>query len=160
MTAAILVGKGGVPVTILPHMANRLGLVAGATGTGKTVTLQRLAESFSRIGVPVLLDKVEQVVRLIRSKGVGVYFVTQRPSDVPDDVLGQLGNRVQHALHAFTPIQCRPVHRQPDRPVRGAGHSRLADWRAPKVKPSRSAWCLGFFASNARSLDHSRPPDQ
>ncbi|MCZ2344080.1 MAG: DUF853 domain-containing protein [Bacteroidales bacterium] len=50
-----------------------------------------------------LLDKVEQVVRLIRSKGVGIYFVTQNPRDVPDKVLGQLGNRVQHALRAFTP---------------------------------------------------------
>jgi DNA helicase HerA-like ATPase len=50
-----------------------------------------------------LLEKVEQVVRLIRSKGVGVYFVTQNPLDVPAAVLGQLGNRVQHALRAFTP---------------------------------------------------------
>jgi DNA helicase HerA-like ATPase len=50
-----------------------------------------------------LLDKVEQVVRLVRSKGVGVYFVTQNPVDVPDKVLAQLGNRVQHALRAFTP---------------------------------------------------------
>jgi uncharacterized protein len=50
-----------------------------------------------------LVDKIEQVVRLIRSKGVGVYFVTQNPADVPDKVLGQLGNRVQHALRAFTP---------------------------------------------------------
>ncbi len=49
-----------------------------------------------------LVDKVEQVARLIRSKGVGVYFVTQNPADVPEDVLGQLGNRVQHALRAFT----------------------------------------------------------
>ena len=49
-----------------------------------------------------LVDKVEQVARLIRSKGVGIYFVTQRPSDVPEDVLGQLGNRIQHALRAFT----------------------------------------------------------
>jgi DNA helicase HerA-like ATPase len=49
-----------------------------------------------------LLDKVEQLVRLIRSKGVGVYFVTQNPIDVPDTVLGQLGNRVQHALRAYT----------------------------------------------------------
>ncbi|MGB1235864.1 MAG: helicase HerA-like domain-containing protein, partial [Planktomarina sp.] len=49
-----------------------------------------------------LIDKVEQVARLIRSKGVGVYFVTQNPADVPDDILGQLGNRVQHALRAFT----------------------------------------------------------
>ncbi len=50
-----------------------------------------------------LVDKVEQVARLIRSKGVGVYFITQNPADVPDDVLGQLGNRVQHALRAYTP---------------------------------------------------------
>lgn len=50
-----------------------------------------------------LLDKVEQVVRLIRSKGVGIYFVSQSPGDIPQDVLGQLGNRVQHALRAFTP---------------------------------------------------------
>ncbi|GLQ34435.1 hypothetical protein GCM10007939_07180 [Amylibacter marinus] len=50
-----------------------------------------------------LIDKVEQVARLIRSKGVGVYFVTQNPADVPDDILGQLGNRIQHALRAFTP---------------------------------------------------------
>ncbi len=54
-------------------------------------------------GAPkVLLDKVEQVVRLIRSKGVGVYFVTQNPTDIPDGVLGQLGNRIQHALRAYT----------------------------------------------------------
>ncbi len=50
-----------------------------------------------------LLEKIEQVVRLVRSKGVGVYFVTQNPLDIPDRVLGQLGNRVQHALRAFTP---------------------------------------------------------
>ena len=50
-----------------------------------------------------LVDKIEQVVRLIRSKGVGVYFVTQSPTDIPEEILGQLGNRVQHALRAFTP---------------------------------------------------------
>jgi hypothetical protein len=58
---------------------------------------------------PVLLDKVEQVVRLIRSKGVGVYFVTQNPLDIPEKVLGQLGNRVQHALRAFTPRDQKAV---------------------------------------------------
>ncbi|MFA7457648.1 MAG: helicase HerA-like domain-containing protein, partial [Micavibrio sp.] len=52
-----------------------------------------------------LLEKIEQVVRLIRSKGVGIYFITQNPQDIPDSVLGQLGNRVQHALRAFTPAQ-------------------------------------------------------
>jgi DNA helicase HerA-like ATPase len=56
-----------------------------------------------------LLDKIEQVVRLIRSKGVGVYFVTQNPLDVPESVLGQLGNRVQHALRAFTPRDQKAV---------------------------------------------------
>ncbi|HPA90709.1 MAG TPA: DUF853 domain-containing protein [Quisquiliibacterium sp.] len=56
-----------------------------------------------------LLEKVEQVVRLIRSKGVGVYFVTQNPLDVPDTVLGQLGNRIQHALRAFTPRDQKAV---------------------------------------------------
>jgi DNA helicase HerA-like ATPase len=58
---------------------------------------------------PALLEKIEQVVRLIRSKGVGVYFVTQNPLDVPDTVLGQLGNRVQHALRAFTPRDQKAV---------------------------------------------------
>jgi DNA helicase HerA-like ATPase len=56
-----------------------------------------------------LLDKIEQVVRLIRSKGVGVFFVTQNPLDIPDIVLGQLGNRVQHALRAFTPRDQKAV---------------------------------------------------
>jgi DNA helicase HerA-like ATPase len=56
-----------------------------------------------------LTDKVEQVVRLIRSKGVGVFFVTQNPLDVPEKILGQLGNRVQHALRAFTPRDQKAV---------------------------------------------------
>jgi len=58
---------------------------------------------------PALIEKIEQVVRLIRSKGVGVYFVTQSPSDIPESVLGQLGNRVQHALRAFTPHDQKAV---------------------------------------------------
>jgi DNA helicase HerA-like ATPase len=57
----------------------------------------------------VLLERIEQVVRLIRSKGVGVYFVTQNPLDIPETVLGQLGNRVQHALRAFTPRDQKAV---------------------------------------------------
>ena len=56
-----------------------------------------------------LVDKIEQVVRLIRSKGVGVYFVTQSPTDIPEEILGQLGNRVQHALRAFTPKDQKAV---------------------------------------------------
>ena len=58
---------------------------------------------------PALLQKIEQVVRLIRSKGVGVYFVTQNPRDVPESVLAQLGNRVQHALRAYTPMEQKAV---------------------------------------------------
>ena len=61
-------------------------------------------------GAPkALIEKVEQVVRLVRSKGVGVYFVTQNPLDVPETVLSQLGNRIQHALRAFTPRDQRAV---------------------------------------------------
>lgn len=56
-----------------------------------------------------LVDKIEQVVRLIRSKGVGVYFITQSPTDIPENILGQLGNRVQHALRAFTPKDQKAV---------------------------------------------------
>ncbi len=57
----------------------------------------------------VLVEKVEQLVKLIRSKGVGVYFITQNPQDIPDGVLAQLGNRVQHALRAFTPAETKAV---------------------------------------------------
>lgn len=56
-----------------------------------------------------LVDKLEQVIRLIRSKGVGIYFITQSPADIPDNILGQLGNRVQHALRAFTPKDQKDV---------------------------------------------------
>lgn len=56
-----------------------------------------------------LLQKIEQVVKLIRSKGVGIYFITQNPSDIPNDVLAQLGNKVQHALHAYTPAERKKV---------------------------------------------------
>lgn len=58
---------------------------------------------------PALLEKIEQVVRLIRSKGVGIYFSTQSPTDIPETILGQLGNRVQHALRAFTPKDQKAV---------------------------------------------------
>jgi DNA helicase HerA-like ATPase len=61
-----------------------------------------------------LLEKVEQVVRLIRSKGVGVYFVTQNPADIPETVLGQLGNRIQHALRAYTPVEQRGLRAAAD----------------------------------------------
>ena len=57
----------------------------------------------------LLMDKIEQVVKLIRSKGVGIYFVTQNPRDIPDGVLAQLGNKIQHALHAYTPADMKAV---------------------------------------------------
>ena len=63
---------------------------------------------------PVLLERIEQVVRLVRSKGVGVYFVTQNPRDIPDAVLGQLGNRVQHALRAYTPADQKDLRAAAD----------------------------------------------
>lgn len=56
-----------------------------------------------------LLQKIEQVVKLIRSKGVGIYFITQSPTDIPDEVLGQLGNRIQHALRAYTPAEQKSI---------------------------------------------------
>ena len=58
---------------------------------------------------PALRQRVEQVVRIIRSKGVGVYFCSQLPDDVPEDILGQMGNRIQHALRAFTPRDQKAV---------------------------------------------------
>lgn len=60
---------------------------------------------------PALVEKIEQVVRLIRSKGVGVFFITQHPSDIPDKVLNQLGNRIQHALRAFTPQEQEDINK-------------------------------------------------
>jgi hypothetical protein len=58
---------------------------------------------------PALISKIEQVVRLIRSKGIGVYFITQNPTDIPESILGQLGNRIQHALRAYTPKDQKAV---------------------------------------------------
>ena len=92
-----------------------------------------------------LLDKIEQVVRLIRSKGVGVYFVTQNPLDVPDKVLAQLGNRVQHALRAFTP--------RDQKAVRGRGRDvpRQSRSSTPRRSSPNSArarrWCRSSRAT-------------
>jgi DNA helicase HerA-like ATPase len=90
----------------------------------------------------VLVDKVEQVVRLIRSKGVGVYFVTQSPMDVPDDVLGQLGNRVQHALRAFTP--------RDQKAVRAAAQTFRTN---PKLDTETAITALGVGEALASTLD-------
>ena len=90
-----------------------------------------------------LLEKIEQVVRLIRSKGVGVFFVTQNPLDVPDTVLAQLGNRVQHALRAFTPRDQKAVkaaaetmRANPEVQHRGGDH-RARGRRRPHLVPRR-----------------------
>ena len=94
-----------------------------------------------------LLEKVEQVVRLIRSKGVGVYFVTQSPADVPEVVLGQLGNRVQHALRAFTPRDQKAVKTAADtlRPN-------------PKLDMSRAITELGVGEALVSLLDEKGSP--
>ena len=78
-----------------------------AVGASKApLAVDRMADSSAPKN---LMTAIEQVVRLIRSKGVGVYFITQNPLDVPDVVLGQLGNRAQHALRAFTPRDQKAV---------------------------------------------------
>ena len=96
----------------------------------------------------VLMEKIEQVVRLIRSKGVGVFFVTQNPSDVPDKVLGQLGNRVQHALRAFTPRDQKAVQAAADtfRPN-------------PQIKTAAALMELGVGEALVSCLDENGQPN-
>jgi len=94
-----------------------------------------------------LLEKVEQVVRLIRSKGVGVFFVTQNPLDVPESVLGQLGNRVQHALRAFTP--------KDQKAVRTAAETLRPN---PKIKAEQVITELGVGEALVSFLDEKGTP--
>ncbi|MEP6607483.1 MAG: helicase HerA-like domain-containing protein [Burkholderiaceae bacterium] len=94
-----------------------------------------------------LLEKVEQVVRLIRSKGVGVYFVTQNPLDIPDKVLGQLGNRVQHALRAFTP--------RDEKAVRSAAETMRAN---PKIDATKAILELAVGEALISFLDAKGTP--
>jgi uncharacterized protein len=96
----------------------------------------------------ILLDKIEQVVRLIRSKGVGVYFVTQNPRDVPDTVLGQLGNRVQHALRAFTP--------RDQKAIKAAAETMRAN---PKLDTEREITELGVGEGLISFLDEKGRPN-
>lgn len=99
-------------------------------------------------GAPaVLIEKVEKVVRLIRSKGVGIYFVTQNPLDLPDSVLGQLGNRVQHALRAFTP--------RDQKAVKAAAETFRAN---PKVNVTESISTLGVGQALVSFLDEKGMP--
>ena len=95
-----------------------------------------------------LLDKIEQVVRLIRSKGVGVYFVTQNPLDIPESVLGQLGNRVQHALRAFTP--------KDQKAVKSAAETMRAN---PKLKIEQVITELGVGEALVSLLDEKGRPN-
>jgi len=95
-----------------------------------------------------LLDKIEQVVRLVRSKGVGVYFVTQNPLDVPDAVLGQLSNRVQHALRAFTP--------RDQKAVKAAAETFRAN---PKLNTAEVITQLGVGEALISLLDSSGTPE-
>ncbi|MBP9901308.1 MAG: DUF853 family protein [Verrucomicrobia bacterium] len=96
---------------------------------------------------PALLEKIEQIVRLVRSKGVGVFFVTQNPRDVPDNVLGQLGNRVQHALRAFTPRDQKAVQAAAD------------TFRAnPKIKTAEVLMELGVGEALVSCLDENGQP--
>ncbi len=94
-----------------------------------------------------LLEKIEQVVRLIRSKGVGVYFVSQSPLDIPDNVLGQLGNRVQHALRAFTP--------RDQKAVKAAAETFRAN---PKLKVAEVITELGVGEALVSMLDEKGSP--
>ena len=96
---------------------------------------------------PALVDKIEQVIRLIRSKGVGVYFVTQLPTDIPDNILGQLGNRVQHALRAFTP--------KDQKAVRSAAQTFRAN---PSFKTEEAILELGTGEALVSFLDESGAP--
>jgi DNA helicase HerA-like ATPase len=96
---------------------------------------------------PALLEKVEQVVRLIRSKGVGVYFVTQNPLDIPEKVLGQLGNRVQHALRAFTP--------RDQKAVKSVADTMRAN---PKIDASKAITELGVGEALVSFLDARGTP--
>ena len=95
-----------------------------------------------------LLEKIEQVVRLIRSKGVGVYFVTQNPLDVPESVLGQLGNRVQHALRAFTP--------KDQKAVKSAAETMRPN---PKLKIEQAITELGVGEALVSLLDEKGRPN-
>ncbi|MDP1600143.1 helicase HerA-like domain-containing protein [Phenylobacterium sp.] len=94
-----------------------------------------------------LLEKVEQVVRLIRSKGVGVYFVTQNPADIPEAVLGQLGNRIQHALRAYTPTE--------QKGLKAASNSFRAN---PKFETAEAIQGLGVGEALVSVLDERGAP--
>jgi hypothetical protein len=134
----------------LPKSAIRTSRSWSSSST-RRISVRRSAEGAGR--------RVEQVVRLIRSKGVGVYFVTQNPLDVPETVLAQLGNRIQHALRAYTPREQKAVKTRPTR----SGRTRIST--APRPSPSSAPakrwfqyWKARAFRlwSKERSYDHRR----
>jgi DNA helicase HerA-like ATPase len=94
-----------------------------------------------------LLEKVEQVVRLVRSKGVGIYFVTQNPADIPETILGQLGNRIQHALRAYTPTE--------QKGLRAAAQSFRAN---PEFDTAEAIQALGVGEALVSVLDENGSP--
>ncbi len=94
-----------------------------------------------------LRDRVEQVVRIIRSKGVGVYFCSQFPDDVPDEILGQLGNRIQHALRAFTP--------RDQKAVRTAAETFVSN---PKLNVAKAISTLGVGEALVSTLQENGIP--
>ena len=98
-------GRGGMTTFLLWMLSELYDLLpeAGDPEKPKIVFFFDEAHLIFKDAPKSLLDKVEQIVRLIRSKGVGIYFITQQPSDIPDTVLSQLGNKLQHALRAYTP---------------------------------------------------------
>lgn len=106
LTADKLINNTRVYSTFLLWLMNKLFTVLPEVGDmdkPKLVFFFDEAHLLFNDAPKVLLEKIEQVVRLIRSKGVGIYFISQSPADIPDSVLGQLGNRIQHALRAYTP---------------------------------------------------------
>lgn len=103
-----LIGRPAMYATFLLYMMSELFETLPETGDAekpKMVFFFDEAHMLFNTAPRVLLEKVEQMVKLIRSKGVGIYFVTQSPKDIPDGVLAQLGNKIQHALHAYTPAE-------------------------------------------------------
>ncbi len=150
LAAETLINSGKVYATLLLWLLSELYETlpeAGDLPKPKLVFFFDEAHLLFNDAPKALVDKVEQVVRLIRSKGVGIYFVTQNPADIPDDILGQLGNRVQHALRAFTP--------KDQKAVRAAAESFRPN---PAFKTEEVITTLGVGEALVSLLDSSGTP--
>ena len=162
------VAAGASSITTCPRSATCPSRSSRSSSTRRTCSSPTRRKAF--------LDQVQQVVRLIRSKGVGVYFVTQTPKDVPNDVLAQLSNRVQHALRAHTPdddtaLRATRPHLSQDAILRSRGDAHLARHRrggrdrarrprhadAGRGDPAHSAR-LAHGAAHARGAAGGHPP--